>query len=89
MAIDGVLSAETNLLTGSLTVRYDLRRCAFATIAAYLEAIGHLRDGTDPAIAGPTAEVSAAVAAAGRILLSSVLKKLVERSAVAMVAAII
>lgn len=89
MAIDGVLSAEVNLLTGSLTVRYDPQRCAFGTIATYLEAIGQLRDRADPSIAGPTTEVPAAVAVAGRMLLRSVLEKLVERSAVAMVAAII
>jgi len=89
MALEGVEAAETNTVTGSVTVSYDPERCDADKITAYLQATGHLRQAVAPMIAEPPSGAAMSIDPLAHMIMTAVLKKLIERSATAMVAAII
>lgn len=84
--VDGVLSTEVNTVTGSLLIKYDANRIAAQTLLDSLRALGHLhpQQGHDGVYAGP---------GVGQQLSDKVMNKLletvIERSATALIAAII
>lgn len=87
-SVPGVYDATANPLTGSLIVRYDHRRIALEDLWAALHAQGivgkHL-----PADHGAAPAWSAAADQLAEKLMSQLLGKLVERSALALVGALI
>jgi copper chaperone CopZ len=94
MALPGIISAKANTVTGSLTVAYDPAQCDVDEIATHLRATGHLDPGhLDQGFAPRTPDRSIGLAlpagSLGQMLLKAAVEKMVERSAAAMVAAII
>jgi hypothetical protein len=89
LALDGVGSAETNTVTGSVTVSYDPERCDVGRIMTYLQATGHLRQPVNLTIAESSYRPATSIDPVAKMIMTAVLKKLIERSATAMVAAII
>ena len=96
----GVRSAEASPRTGSITVVYDPDIAQLATIKAYLRDAGHLRDtghlsGQGAAVMpARTLTLSGeAIRASGEVVAKTVfgvvVEKLIERSAVALVAALV
>jgi len=93
--LPGVNKVEVNTITGSVTLIYDLGLIDADTLKAHLRAHGHLH--TSPqrraAIAAPRGTPAVSGIGAGervaRTVATMLLEKLVEHSALALVAAII
>jgi hypothetical protein len=85
--LDGVLSAEASTVTGSLLITYDVNRVGAETLLASLRHLGH--------VAGPDAQPGMPIPSDNPMqrLSDSVVNKLVEtaieRSATALIAAIL
>ncbi len=84
--VDGVLSTEVNTVTGSMLIKYDAKQVAAQTLLNSLRTQGHVhpQQGHETGYTGP---------GIGQKLSDTVMNKLVEtiieRSATALVAAII
>jgi Heavy metal associated domain 2 len=92
--LDGVTAVETSALTGSIVVHYgkDLRDSD--SILSTLRQQGYLDAVTAPATGGPDEKavfpaVSAVGEAFGKALFGALVEKVIERSALALVAALI
>ncbi|NTV09806.1 MAG: hypothetical protein HGA47_03425 [Zoogloea sp.] len=79
---EGVLSVRGNALTGSLLVHYDVRRVTSVSLLATLEKGGFLSLSARPASRGQGPDVT------DRIV-NKLVESMVERSAVALIAALI
>jgi hypothetical protein len=89
VARPGVTSVKTNALTGSVTIVYDARWCDVAALLDHLRLTGHLAMTPQPQLAAAADKPDALVQALALSLIRSVGEKLIERSAMAVVAAII
>jgi hypothetical protein len=86
--IDGVVEAEANALTGSLLVRYDADVVRSETLLNSLKALGCVHHETD--VLRPVTDMTHPfVQRVADQLVQKVVDTLIERSAVALVAAII
>lgn len=86
---EGVLSVRSNTLTGSLLVHYDVRQLNPATLLAALEQIGFLKGRTERPIPSqdvPNMELGPRATDAS---VNKLMASMVERSAAALLAALI
>jgi hypothetical protein len=86
--INGVLCAEANVLTGSLLIHYDVSVVRSETLLNSLKDLGCLHPETD--VSRPTtSNVHPLVQRVSDKLVEKAVEQLIERSAVALVAAIL
>jgi hypothetical protein len=88
-AVSGVLSAETNTLTGSVTVRYDPSTISQHGIFDVLQRDGYARVGGLETPSGPESVVNGYADAIAEKLTTLVVKRILKRSAVALIGALI
>jgi hypothetical protein len=87
-SIDGVVRAEVNVLTGSLLIHYDVEIVPSETLLNSLKHLGCLHPHTD--VARPaTKNVHPIVQRVSDKVVEKAVETLIERSAVAIVAAIL
>lgn len=87
----GILDVEINILTGSIVIKYDTCLVSSATLLGYLRDQGYIRS-TDalPAPAATTAADGTHLAQkVADALITKLIETAVERSAVALIAAVI
>jgi hypothetical protein len=88
LGIDGVLQAEVNVLTGSLLIHYDVAAVPKETLLNSLKHLGCLHPHTD--VSRPaTKNVHPMVQRVSDKVVAKAVEALIERSAVAIVAAIL
>jgi copper chaperone CopZ len=94
-ALDGVIAVEVSTLTGSVVVNYDRDRLDAQRILETLQAYGHLEVPTTGAMIAAAGDAAAAERAAtigqsfGKAIFGVLVEKALERSAVALIGAII
>jgi hypothetical protein len=87
LGIDGVLRAEANILTGSLLIHYDVAVVHSQTLLNSLKHLGCLHPDTD--VSRPqTRNVHPLVQRVSDKVVEKAVETLIERSAVAVIAAI-
>lgn len=85
----GVLSVETNVTTGSLLVRYDTDRIDAQRILQALGSLGIVRHPSAPRCPAARSELARATEGLVDRFASKLVETVIERSAVALVAALI
>lgn len=93
-SMDGVLEQDINTMTGSLVVRYDRDVTAPARLLAALHADGHLHKLLDVDNRGThagdlSARLSKTGSNVGKAMMGVLIEKAVERSAVALIGALL
>lgn len=95
--MEGILNSEVNPLTGSLTLSYDHHRLEGQEIIAFLQANGYCQSQAwtpPPRAAAPTYSaldgfIENTGATLGKMLLGALMEKAVERSAGALIGALL
>ncbi len=87
---EGVVSVDANTLTGSLTIRYDPRRTSHSALLDRLSEQGYVRDDIDVDVGDPIVALSSRFAEkAVKTAATVVVEKVLERSAVKLIGALI
>ena len=85
-----VLSVESNELTGGAVIRFDHRQTSAGAILDYLEELGYRRVGEAATATGKDSRGSSGVIErAGTQIASAVLEKVIERSVIALIGALV
>jgi copper chaperone CopZ len=89
-AVEGVLSAEANAVTGSVTVRYDQARISHHDLLNVLRRAGYCPEstGSNPSIS-PESVINGYADLVAEKVATFVVKKALERSAGALIGALI
>lgn len=85
--MDGVLNTEANLVTGSLLITYDVNRVGAETLLRSLQELGHVQD-PNPA-AGSQISSHNPVQRLTDSVVNKLVETAIERSATALIAAIL
>jgi len=86
----GTLSVEINERTGGAVIRFDHRQVTSGAILDYLEELGYWRNGRILAAeVRPIGPAPGIVNGAGSKIASAVVEKVIERSLVALIAAVV